>query len=52
MNIPHAKVGQPEQVASLVSYLASPESHFLTGMDFNYDWNSYLYDLLRSNDFC
>lgn len=31
MNIPHAKVGQPEQVASLVSYLASPESHFLTG---------------------
>lgn len=42
MNIPHAKVGQPEQVASLVSYLASPESHFLTGMDFNYHWNRYL----------
>lgn len=36
-NIPHAKVGQPEQVASLVSYLASAESHFLTGQTISID---------------
>ncbi|TFK64606.1 NAD-binding protein [Pluteus cervinus] len=31
MKIPDAKVGQPTAVASLVSYLVSPEAHFTTG---------------------
>jgi len=31
MKIPHAKLGQPEDIASVVSYLAKPEAHFITG---------------------
>ncbi|KAF5383188.1 hypothetical protein D9615_005091 [Tricholomella constricta] len=37
MNVPHAKVAQPEDVANLVSYLASPESHFMTGQTVSID---------------
>lgn len=28
---PNAKIGQPEDVASAISYLVSPEAHFITG---------------------
>jgi len=31
MKIPHASLGQPEDIASIVSYLAKPEAHFITG---------------------
>lgn len=31
MDIPHAKVAQPDVVASLVAYLVSTEAHFITG---------------------
>lgn len=31
MGFPHAKLGMPEDVASVAAYLASPESHFITG---------------------
>jgi len=31
MNIPNAPSGQPEDVANLVSYLASPEAYFISG---------------------
>jgi NAD(P)-dependent dehydrogenase (short-subunit alcohol dehydrogenase family) len=29
--LPNAKVGQPEDIASAVSYLVSPGAHFITG---------------------
>ncbi|KAF8226636.1 NAD(P)-binding protein [Tricholoma matsutake] len=31
MKIPNVKIGQPEDVAGSVSYLLSPEAHFVTG---------------------
>jgi hypothetical protein len=31
MGTPNAKIGRPEDVASTVSYLVSPEAHFITG---------------------
>ncbi|KAF9458938.1 NAD(P)-binding protein [Collybia nuda] len=37
LKITHAKTGQPEFVASLVSYLASPDSHFVTGQTISID---------------
>jgi len=37
MGIPTAKNGQPEVVANLVSYLASPGSHFVTGQTITVD---------------
>jgi NAD(P)-dependent dehydrogenase (short-subunit alcohol dehydrogenase family) len=30
-NVPIKRVGQPEDIASIVSYLASKEAHFITG---------------------
>lgn len=33
MKIPHAKTGQPFDVASVVAYLVSPAAHFITGDD-------------------
>lgn len=35
------KIGQPKDLASLVSYLASPESHFITGQTISVDGGSY-----------
>jgi len=37
MNVPQAKTGQPEDVASLVSYLASKEAHWVTGQTISVD---------------
>ncbi|RDB30309.1 Diacetyl reductase [(S)-acetoin forming] [Hypsizygus marmoreus] len=37
MQIPDAKVGQADVVAGLVSYLAAPESHFITGQTISID---------------
>jgi len=31
MNVPHAKLGKPEDISNIVSYLASPEAWFITG---------------------
>ncbi|KAK0237931.1 hypothetical protein EDD85DRAFT_562516 [Armillaria nabsnona] len=35
------KIGQPKDLASLVSYLASPESHFITGQTISVDGGWY-----------
>jgi len=37
MKIPHAKLGQPEDIASVVSYLVKPEAHLITGQSINVD---------------
>ncbi|XP_006463679.1 hypothetical protein AGABI2DRAFT_194437 [Agaricus bisporus var. bisporus H97] len=37
MHIPNAKTGQADDVASLVSYLASPQAHFVTGQTMTMD---------------
>ncbi|EKM76458.1 hypothetical protein AGABI1DRAFT_115795 [Agaricus bisporus var. burnettii JB137-S8] len=37
MHIPNAKTGQADDVASFVSYLASPQAHFVTGQTMTMD---------------
>jgi len=37
LKMPHAKLGQPEDIASIVSYLVKPEAHFITGQSINVD---------------
>jgi len=37
LKIPEVRTGQPEDVAALVSFLASPESHFVTGQTVSVD---------------
>ncbi|KAJ7286380.1 hypothetical protein C8J57DRAFT_1287512 [Mycena rebaudengoi] len=41
MNISHVRTGQPADVAALVSFLASPESHFVTGQTISVDDGAY-----------
>ncbi|KAJ6454451.1 hypothetical protein C8R47DRAFT_1167305 [Mycena vitilis] len=37
LNISHARTGQPADVAAVASFLASPDSHFVTGQTISVD---------------
>lgn len=39
---PAGYMGKPEDVASLVSYLASKEAHFITGQSVSFRWRDWL----------